>query len=112
MEPMVAAIVIGLREVAWPKGEGYLYWRFPDSGDEHHLLDLELNDTPPGEVDRILLRALSKIAANSAFASRGGTLHVRPENMSVLAKEALVRAVGMHQAEPERAQAVRFELSP
>jgi hypothetical protein len=88
-------LILGVRELPRPKGEGYLYYKTPSSNNEENFLAyLPLNNLSDEEFSDIVGKAISKLKSQLAKKGMGELeLHnIEFENIQAWA-QPLVKAI-------------------
>ena len=89
-----APIILGIREEAWPKGHGYLYWRRGKDTAHKRLCDVDLFDIRDDVVAALFRKALTTVIHALNYSSSDiAAMSVETENMSAVAKGAMLREV-------------------
>ena len=88
------SLIFGVREEAWPKGHGYLYFRRTKTSNCEWLCDLDLYQTKPDELRALFRAVLEDVVRRMKCSSTDvSALCVETENMSSLARTALILEV-------------------
>jgi hypothetical protein len=92
MNQPLKSLSFGIREEAWPKGHGYLYFRRGKAGACERLCDLDLYNTADDVLRELFSRALEDALRRLGCSMEDiAQIPIETENMSSLARNVLFR---------------------
>lgn len=90
-------LILGLRELPRPAGDGYVYYKFAPNEADRVLVFLNLYNTDESELENLFRQAFSEMARQEKLpigAVRRLLSDYSPENMKPRTQEILASAIG------------------